>query len=110
MDSCVGGSIALFSMRKINCTAATIAMLLAACLFVWAIVSLYLAKGNNLRLAMICVFTVAFSLSINLFTNAKTAGLFTATAPYVCTALSLVGRLIYIIVMLQYFWFLLAGV
>jgi hypothetical protein len=84
VDSHVDESIALFLMQKINRVAATIAMLLAAVLFIGAIVSLYLTKDNNVRLGLICVFTIAFSLSTHLLTNARRAELFTSTAAYVC--------------------------
>ena len=55
-------------------------MILAAVLLIVSIVTLYLVTNNNVRLALICVFTVVFAGSVHLLTNAKRAELFASTA------------------------------
>jgi uncharacterized membrane protein YgdD (TMEM256/DUF423 family) len=79
-DTHVDESIALFSMRKINRAVTIISMVLAVVLLIVSIVTLYLVTNNNIRLALICVFTVVFAGSVHLLTNAKRAELFASTA------------------------------
>ncbi|KAE9375349.1 hypothetical protein N431DRAFT_402786 [Stipitochalara longipes BDJ] len=82
LDLHVDESIALFSMRKINRAVTIISMVLAVVLLIVSIVTLYVVTNNNVRLALICVFTVVFAGSIHLLTNAKRAELFASTAAY----------------------------
>lgn len=82
LDTHVDESIALFSMRKINRAVTIISMALAVVLLIVSIVTLYLVTNNNIRLALICVFTVVFAGSVHLLTNAKRAELFASTAAY----------------------------
>ena len=58
-------------------------MVLAAVILIITIVTLYLVTNNNVRLGLICAFTVGFALSVHLLTNARRAELFAATAAYV---------------------------
>lgn len=46
------------------------------------ILTLYLVTNNNLRPGLICAFTIAFALTIHLFTNARRAELFTSITAY----------------------------
>jgi hypothetical protein len=55
-------------------------MVLAAILLIVSIVTLYLVTNSNVRLTLICVFTVVFAGSVHLLTNAKRAELFASTA------------------------------
>jgi len=79
-DSHVDDSIALFSMKKINRAVATLSMIIAAVLLIVSIVTLYVVTNNNVRLGLICGFTILFALSIHLLTNARRAELFASTA------------------------------
>jgi hypothetical protein len=79
-DSHVDDSIALFSMKKINRAVATLSMIIAAVLLIVSIVTLYVVTNNNVRLGLICSFTILFALSIHLLTNARRAELFASTA------------------------------
>lgn len=67
-------------MRKINRAVAIISMVLAMILLIVSIVTLYLVTDNNVKLALVCVFTVVFAGSVHLLTNAKRAELFASTA------------------------------
>ncbi|KAH7372101.1 hypothetical protein BKA64DRAFT_262832 [Cadophora sp. MPI-SDFR-AT-0126] len=78
----VDESIAIYSMRKVNRAVAVLSMVLAAVILIITIVTLYLVTNNNVRLGLICAFTVGFALSIHLLTNARRAELFAATAAY----------------------------
>jgi hypothetical protein len=76
----VDESIALFSMKKINHAVAILSMIIAAVLLIVSIVTLYVVTNNNIRLGLICAFTIFFALSIHLLTNARRAELFASTA------------------------------
>jgi hypothetical protein len=67
-------------MRKINKAVAIISMVLAAILLIVSIVTLYLVTNSNVRLGLICAFTVTFAASVNLFSNARRAEMFASTA------------------------------
>ncbi|KAG4436919.1 hypothetical protein IFR05_007607 [Cadophora sp. M221] len=82
LHSDVDESIALYSMRKVNRAVAILSMILAALILIITIVTLYLVTSSNVRLGLICVFTVGFALSVHLLTNARRAELFAATAAY----------------------------
>lgn len=73
-------SIAIYSMRKVNRAAKNLSMVIASLLLIVTIVTLYLVKSSNVRLGLICAFTLVFALSIHLLTNARRAELFVATA------------------------------
>jgi hypothetical protein len=79
-DSHVDDSIALFSMKKVNRAVAILSMVIAAVLLIVSIVTLYVVTNNNVRLGLICGFTILFALSIHLLTNARRAELFASTA------------------------------
>ena len=70
-------------MKKVKRSVNIMSMVLAAIILIITIVTLYLVTNNNVRLGLICAFTVAFSLSVHLLTNARRAELFAATAAYV---------------------------
>ncbi|RFU33049.1 hypothetical protein B7463_g3287, partial [Scytalidium lignicola] len=76
------GIHALLSMRKINRAVATLSMLLAAVLLIVSIITLYLVTNNNVRLGLVCGFTILFAGSVRLLTNARRAELFASTAAY----------------------------
>ena len=67
-------------MRKINRAVAIISMALAVVLLIVSIVTLYFVTNNNVRLGLICAFTVVFAGPIHLLTHAKRAELFASTA------------------------------
>lgn len=51
-------------------------------LLVGSIIGLYFVHSNGVRLGMIAAFTILFTLSMALFTNARRAETFAATAAY----------------------------
>jgi hypothetical protein len=51
-------------------TVTAISIIVAAILLIEAIISLYIIKQPNKRLAMIACYTVLFALSVSLLTNA----------------------------------------
>jgi hypothetical protein len=61
---------------------AVLSILLAAILLVGSIVNLYLVQDNLKRLGLVGVYTVVFSASIGILSNARRAELFTSTAAY----------------------------
>lgn len=67
-------------MRKVNRAVAVMSMVLVALILIITMVTLYLVTTDNVRLGLICAFTVGFALSIHLLTNARGAELFAATA------------------------------
>lgn len=81
-------SIAIYSMRKVNSSVRVMSMALAAFILIITIVTLYLVTNRNVRLGLICAFTVGFALSIHLLTNARRAELFAATAASVSYGLT----------------------
>ena len=68
--------------RHLSWAVAIVSTIVAALLLIGAIISLYFVKPPGKRLAMIAGYTVAFSLSVSLFTNAKRAEIFAASAAY----------------------------
>ncbi|KAH6622734.1 hypothetical protein F5144DRAFT_496076 [Chaetomium tenue] len=62
--------------------AAVISTVLAAILLLGAIVTLRLVKEENTQLGLIATFTVLFAVSVGIFTNARRAEIFAATAAY----------------------------
>ncbi|KAH6666047.1 hypothetical protein B0J14DRAFT_205829 [Halenospora varia] len=82
LESHINNSIAHFSMRKINRAAAILNMLIAAVLLLGAIILLYFITDSHIRIGIICIFTVAFALSIYLLTNARRTEVFASTAAY----------------------------
>ncbi|EKJ71801.1 hypothetical protein FPSE_08069 [Fusarium pseudograminearum CS3096] len=77
-----GSSIAYASGKKISTFISYISTVLAAVLLIGAIVILYNINSDNLKLGLIALFTVLFSASVGLLTNAKRAEVFGATAAY----------------------------
>ncbi|PTD10458.1 hypothetical protein FCULG_00007682 [Fusarium culmorum] len=77
-----GSSIAYASGKKISKFISYISTVLAAVLLIGAIVILYNINSDNLKLGLIALFTVLFSASVGLLTNAKRAEVFGATAAY----------------------------
>lgn len=75
-----GSSIAYASGKKISTFISYISTVLAAVLLIGAIVILYNINSDNLKLGLIALFTVLFSASVGLLTNAKRAEVFGATA------------------------------
>lgn len=59
-----------------------LSMLLAAGLLIGAVFILYRTNSATARLWMIGGFTLAFAMSVNLFTNADRVEIFAATAAY----------------------------
>ena len=78
----VNGRIAYASESKVTLAVAIISILLAAGLLVGAVISLYLTDSATTRLWMIAGFTLAFAVSVGLFTNARRVETFAATAAY----------------------------
>ncbi|KAF5232585.1 hypothetical protein FAUST_8617 [Fusarium austroamericanum] len=78
----VGSSIAYASGKKISTFISYISTVLAAVLLIGAIVILYNIDSDNLKLGLIALFTVLFSASVGLLTNAKRAEVFGAAAAY----------------------------
>jgi len=56
-------------MRKINRAVAIISMVLAAILLIVSVVTFYLVTNSNVRLGLICAFTVTFAVSVHLFSS-----------------------------------------
>jgi hypothetical protein len=79
-DSRVDESITLFSMKKMKRAAAVLSMFTAVVLLIVSIVTLYVVSDPNVRLGLICVFTIVFAASIHLLTNARRTELFASTA------------------------------
>ena len=63
-----------------NRAASLLSVVIAAILLIVSIVALYIVQIPNLRLGLICVFTVVFATSIALLTNARRVELFASTA------------------------------
>jgi hypothetical protein len=70
-------------MRKMKRATAILSICIVAVLLIVSIVSLYVVQSPNTRLGLICGFTIAFTTSIHLLTNARRAELFASTAAYV---------------------------
>ncbi|KAF2472379.1 uncharacterized protein BDR25DRAFT_333263 [Lindgomyces ingoldianus] len=75
-------SVHYFSEQHISQIVTFIGVLTSAILLIGAIVSLYVVGRPGVRLGMIAGFTILFALSVALFTNARRAEIFTATAAY----------------------------
>ncbi|CEI70553.1 hypothetical protein FVEN_g952 [Fusarium venenatum] len=78
----LGSEIAYTSGKRIATFISCLSILLAALLLIGAIVILYNVKSHNLKLGLIALFTILFSASIGLLTNARRAEVFGATAAY----------------------------
>jgi fatty acid desaturase len=81
-DSRIDGSIAQFSMKKMERFAAILSMIIAGALLIGAILALYFITNNSIRLALIGVFMVVFAASLHFLTNAKRTEVFASTAAY----------------------------
>ncbi|CEI70987.1 hypothetical protein FVEN_g9651 [Fusarium venenatum] len=77
-----GSSISYASGKRISTFISWLSTILAALLLIGAILVLYNTNSDNLKLGLIALFTVLFSASIGLLTNAKRAEVFGATAAY----------------------------
>ncbi|KAH8724360.1 hypothetical protein GQ44DRAFT_655147 [Phaeosphaeriaceae sp. PMI808] len=75
-------SVHYFPEQRISQIVTIIGVLTSTILLIGAIVSLYVVGRPSARLGMIAGFTVLFALSVALFTNARRAEIFTATAAY----------------------------
>lgn len=73
-------STGLYSTRKMNRAVSILSIVVATILFITTIVTLYLVTNEKIRLGLICSFTIAFALSVELLTNARRAELFASTA------------------------------
>ncbi|CAG7561059.1 unnamed protein product [Fusarium equiseti] len=82
-DECggtTGTSVGYASGQKISAFISYSSTILAALLLTGAIVILYNTNSDNLKLGLIALFTILFSASVGLLTNAKRAEVFGATA------------------------------
>ncbi|KAK3325064.1 hypothetical protein B0H66DRAFT_599251 [Apodospora peruviana] len=77
-----GGQIARFEESAIAKTANIVTVLVAAIFLIGSILAFHYARGDALKLSMIAAFTIGFSASIGLITNARRAEVFAATAAY----------------------------
>ncbi|RFN47840.1 hypothetical protein FIE12Z_7915 [Fusarium flagelliforme] len=75
-----GSSVGYASGQKISAFISYFSTILAALLLIGAIVILYNTNSDNLKLGLIALFTILFSASVGLLTNAKRAEVFGATA------------------------------
>jgi len=78
----VDDSIALSSLKKMNRVLSILGMMITAIVLLGGIVTLYFVTSNHARIVLICVFTVLFSLSVQMLTNARRAELFASSAAY----------------------------
>jgi hypothetical protein len=67
-------------MKKMKRAVSILNVFIAAVLLIVAIVALYVVQSPNIRLGLICGFTIAFAASIHLLTNARKTELFASTA------------------------------
>ncbi|PQE18787.1 chorismate mutase protein [Rutstroemia sp. NJR-2017a WRK4] len=81
-DSRIDGSIAQFSMKKMERFAAILSMIIAGALLIGAILALYFITNNGVRLALIGIFMVVFAASLHFLTNARRTEVFASTAAY----------------------------
>ncbi|KAI1111685.1 hypothetical protein F5Y14DRAFT_303983 [Nemania sp. NC0429] len=70
------------SGRKIASFIAWLSTALAAILLIGAIIILYNVESDNLKLALIAIFTILFAACVGLLTNAKRSEIFSSTAAY----------------------------
>lgn len=75
-----GPLVGFSSGKKIETFISYVSTILAALLLVGAILVLYNIRSNNLRLGLLALFTVVFSASVGLLTNATRAEVFGSTA------------------------------
>ena len=68
--------------KRVERMVAIINVIVAAILLIGAIMCLYCVTLPTARLCIMAVFTISFAVSIALFTNAKRAEVFAATAAY----------------------------
>jgi len=69
LDSHIDENLALLSIEKINRAVASLSLLIAAILFIGAIVCLHLVTDNNIKLGLICAFTMYVVVSPILIPN-----------------------------------------
>ncbi|KAF5720915.1 microsomal epoxide hydrolase [Fusarium globosum] len=84
--------ISHFDERSITIAVALVNILLAMILLVGSISSLYYVKSPPAILGTICGFTILFSLSVGLITNAKRAEIFAGSAAYAAVLVVFVGN------------------
>lgn len=72
----------VFTGHKVVLAVAGISMFVAAVLMVVAIASLYVVSSQTVRLGMIAVYTLLFSISLAFLTNAKRTEIYASTAAY----------------------------
>ena len=72
----------LYKSSHIIWTVAILDLLLAAILFIGAVVSLYYVASPRAKLALVAMYTLVFAMSVALCTNARKAEVFAATAAY----------------------------
>ena len=76
------GQFVHYLEKRVEQVVAIINIIAAALLLIGAIISLYYVQKPAARVGIITLFTVLFAVSIALFTNAKRAEVFAATAAY----------------------------
>ncbi|KAF4634798.1 hypothetical protein G7Y89_g3322 [Cudoniella acicularis] len=79
----VDESIAIFSKKKLDQAVAVLSIFVTAVLLVVSIVTLYFATTNNMRLGLLCLFTILFAVAVNTMSNAGRAELFASTSALV---------------------------
>ncbi|KAJ3544900.1 hypothetical protein NM208_g2782 [Fusarium decemcellulare] len=79
-NATTGPLVGYASGKKISAFISYLSTILAALLLIGAIVVLYNATSDNLKLGLIALFTITFAASVGLLTNARRAEVFGATA------------------------------
>lgn len=72
--------IGRFDEKSTTLAVSIITLVTAAILLVGSITAFYFITTPQVKLGMICVFTIAFALSVGLMTNVRRAEIFAATA------------------------------
>ncbi|KAF2855314.1 hypothetical protein T440DRAFT_464591 [Plenodomus tracheiphilus IPT5] len=72
----------IYKNSRIVQTVAALSLLLAAMLFIGAIVNLYFVQSPVAKLGLVAMYTIFFASSVALCTNAKRVEVFAATAAY----------------------------
>ncbi|KAF8540040.1 hypothetical protein BDD12DRAFT_881154 [Trichophaea hybrida] len=81
-----------YSEDKINQLSNFIALMLAVCLLIGAIASLYYVRTEGLRLGMISVYILLFAAGLSLTTSGKKGEVFGATAAYAAVLVVYISR------------------
>ncbi|KAI9709891.1 MAG: hypothetical protein M1820_002968 [Bogoriella megaspora] len=76
------GSLGYFSAHRIAMVVWMVNMIPAVSFFYGAILSLYYARSDKVKLGLVAAHTVAFSLGVSLLTNARWSEVFGACAAY----------------------------